>query len=287
MLQWLYDHTKGKTRIAFVGDSITYGAELENRKDEAFAYVIGDALSDNCITGNFGKSATSALSTAVAPYTQTEEYKKSLEFNPDIVHIMLGTNDIKNENWDEGKDNFLKDYLNIINNYKAKNPDVKVYVGVPPRIFRENVYGTRSPQILEEEGIPLIKQVAEKAGATLVDYFEPLKDSGDLFPDFLHPNAEGHKVMAAIAMNAIAIPEKTVEFKGILANADAKPTAYGTAPDRGTVDAWAIEATDFLNEQGIMKGDENGNINPFDNTTRQEAVLLAYRAYCHANRYGK
>lgn len=390
MLQWLYDHTKGKTRIAFVGDSITYGASLENREDNAFAYVVADALSASCITGNFGKSATSALSTAVAPYTQTEEYKKSLEFNPDIVHIMLGTNDIKNENWDEGKDNFLRDYLNIINNYKAKNPNVKVYVGVPPRIFKENVFGTRSPRILEEEGIPLIKQVAEKAGATLIDYFEPLKDSGELFPDFLHPNAEGHKMMADIALKAITIPEKTAEPKNILATADewakrevalnfaagimpesfadnynaditrlefcklivnalpnnlgidrsasfndcedeavkyaygigvvngvsekefapdatatrqemaamiyraykliapdAKPTAYGTAPDRGTVESWAIEATDFLNEQGIMKGDENGNINPFDNTTRQEAVLLVYRAYCHANRYGK
>ncbi len=390
MLQWLYDHNKDKVRVAFVGDSITYGAELADRKNEAFAYLLADELSDKCIVENFGKSATSALSSAVAPYTQTEEYKKSLEFNPDIVHIMLGTNDIKNENWDEGKDNFVDDYVNIINNYKAKNPDVEVYIGVPPRIFKENVYGTRSPKILEEEGIPAIKQVAEKAGATLVEYFEPLKDSGDLFPDFLHPNAEGHKKMAEIAMNAIVIPEKVKDVKNILEGAsdwakaetalsfaagimpralcenyqaditrqefcqmvvnmlpknlpvsrtgtfsdckdsavvyaysvgvvngiseryfepdrtatrqemaamifraykliapDAKPTSYGTAPDRGTVESWAIEATDFLNEQGIMKGDENGNINPFDNTTREEAVLLVYRAYCHANRYGK
>lgn len=391
MLNWLYSHTKNKVKIAFVGDSITYGAGLTDRTNEAFPYLVKKELFNNYNVANFGVSATSALSTAKAPYINTPEYKESLEFAPDILHIMLGTNDIKNENWDLGKDNFIDDYMKIIDSYRAVNPEVDVYIGVPPRIFKENVYGTRSTKILEEEGIPAIKELAKKANATLVDYFEPLKDSGEYFPDFLHPDSNGHKIMADIVMDTIVLKEKEfVPSKSILdgasdwardevsysyaagimprilsenyqaditrqefcqmvvnmlpagitpirdgsfkdcddasvsyaysigvvngigsdqfapeANAtrqematmiyraykliapDAKSEKFGTAPDRSLVDAWAIEAVDFLNTQEIMKGDENGNINPYDNTSREEAVLLVYRAYCSANRYGK
>ena len=68
---------------------------------------------------------------------------------------------------------------------------------------------------------------------------------------------------------------------------EAALTAESTAPDRASVSDWAIESVDFMNEQQIMKGDGNGNLNPLANTTREQAVLLVYRAFCSANRYGK
>ena len=396
MLKWLYSHTKERIKIAFVGDSITYGAGVSDRATKSFAGIIAKATSDKYHAINFGVSATSALYSAKTPYFQTEAYASALEFNPDILHIMLGTNDIKNENWDLGKGNFKLDYKKIVDSFKAINPNLKIVVGIPPRIHKENVFGERNPQILEEEGIPLIYEVAEEINATVANYFDPTKDKPEYFPDFLHPNDEGHKIMADIALAAIEEVEKTLpekeaveakiitngasdwakgeialsyaasimpealsagyqenitrqEFCQLVVNMipkdltgdrsasfkdckdeavnrayslgvvngvsekafepdkpatrqemaamifrayklvapKAKPQAFGKAPDRNTVDTWAIEATDFLSENEIMKGDENGYLKPFDNTSREEAVLLVYRAFCSANRYGK
>jgi len=36
-----------------------------------------------------------------------------------------------------------------------------------------------------------------------------------------------------------------------------------------------------------MNGDDAGNIMPKANTSREEAILLVYRAYCSAYYYGK
>ncbi len=206
MLQWLYDHVKGKAKLAFVGDSITWGAGTADRLGTSFVPLISNALQDNYIIGNFGVSGVSALYSAVSPWIETTEAKLAYEFKPDVLHIMLGTNDIKNENWDMGKGNFKNDYKKIVDGFKAVNPNLKVYVGIPPRIHKENVFGTRSPKILEEEGIPLIYEIATEIGAETINYFDPTKDKPECFADFLHPNEEGHKILAQEALKVI--PEK-------------------------------------------------------------------------------
>lgn len=393
MLQWLYNHVKGKAKLAFVGDSITWGAGTADRLSTSYVPLIEDALQDNYIIGNFGVSGVSALYSAVSPWIETAEAKLAYEFKPDVLHIMLGTNDIKNENWDMGRDSFKEDYKKIVDGFKALNPNLKVYVGIPPRIHKENVFGTRSPKILEEEGIPRIYEIAAEIGAETINYFDITKDKPECFADFLHPNEEGHKLLAQEALKTIPakyeIPEGAAivpltdgasdwakgeialaaacgimplklrdnfqaditreEFCEMVVNMlpkdleesrkasfrdtkneavkyayavgvvngvtdkkfepenkatrqemaamvyraykliapDAKPTKYAASPDQRDIARWALEATDFLSEHSVMKGDENGNINPLKNTSREEAVLLVYRAMCSANRYGK
>lgn len=388
LLQWLYNHTKELKKVAFVGDSITYGASLTDRATESYPSIVDAKLGAGYEVGNFGVSATSALSTAKKPYVQTEEYKASLEFDADVLFIMFGTNDIKYENWTEGKDNFEADYVALINSYKEVNPDVKVYIGIPPRIFKENVFGERSPEILENEGIPAVYDVAKTVGAEVVDFFGATKDSPELFPDFLHPNADGTKLFAELVYEAIAEEKAQVnpvtagasdwakgevalsyaagimteklrgdyqsditreEFCEMVVNilpdnleasreaefADCKndavkyaysvgvvngmsdsefaPSAKATReematmlyraykliapeaasaisaqyPDKALISDWASESVDFMNECGIMLGDDSGNIMPKNNTTREQAILLVYRTYCSAYFYGK
>lgn len=373
-----------KKKIAFVGDSITFGAGLNNRENEAFVSLIKFEYGDDYEIGNFGKSATSALKTAKYPYVDTDEYKNSVEFNPDILVIMFGTNDIKNENWDEWSGNFIGDYVALINSYKIAKPNVKVYVGIPPRIFKENVIGQRSPAILENEGIPAIYKVIEEVGATPIDYFAPTKDMPELFPDFLHPNSEGHRIFAKIASDVLfenkgilfgasdwakeelersyaagimpkpladdyhkditrqefcemvvnIIPKgltasRTAAFEDCQSEAvnyaysvgvingmsdtifapdqgatreemaamlyrafklispEVKISVSGTYPDADSISEWAKESVDFLNENKIMNGDELGRINPRDNTSCEEAILLVYRTHCVAYSYSK
>ncbi|MDY3030313.1 MAG: GDSL-type esterase/lipase family protein [Clostridia bacterium] len=388
LLQWLYNHTKETKKIAFVGDSITYGAGVANRDTDAFASIIKAQYGDKYEISNFGVSATSALKTAKQPYVDKDQYKASLEFEPDILFIMLGTNDIKYENWDEGKDNFVADYVELINSYRMIKPSLKIYIGIPPRIFKENVFGERSPEILEKEGIPAVYKVIEEVGATPVDFFTPTMDSPELFPDFLHPAEEGNKVFAKIVEEVMFAPaDETVipvtdgasdwakdeialayaseimpatliggytaditrkEFCQMVVNMlpenleasrtasfddcdddavgyaysvgvvngmsdkefapdnkatreemaamlyrafklvapEAVVSAVGEYPDSESISDWAKESVDFLNENKIMNGDEAGRINPQANTSREESILLVYRAYCAAYYYG-
>lgn len=256
LLQWLYSHKKSRVKIACVGDSITAGAGLSSPETEAYPAVLQSLLGQNFMIGNFGKSACSALKTAKYPYTDTEEYQKSLEFKPDIVFVMLGTNDIKTENWADGSERFESDYIDIINSYKKINPDVKIRIGIPPRIFKENVYGERSPQILENEGIPKIYNVVDMTGASVIDIFEETKEKGDLFPDFLHPNAEGSRLIAeAIYKNLSGIKK---EVQSVL---------------NGASD-WAKHELGLAYAIGLMPESAIGNYT--DNITREdfcEAVI--------------
>lgn len=50
---------------------------------------------------NFAKSAKCAQKNRSCSYWDTVEYEVALESKPDIVTIMLGTNDAYEANWDE------------------------------------------------------------------------------------------------------------------------------------------------------------------------------------------
>lgn len=52
-----------------------------------------------------------------------------------------------------------------------------------------------------------------------------------------------------------------------------------TYPDADAVSSWAKDAVRFVNMCEIMIGDENGNINPKNNTTREQAMMMVLRIY--------
>lgn len=364
------ESTEGKIKVACVGDSITQGVGIT----ETYPMVLQKILGEDYIVENFGVSGTSALKSSKIPYTNKEAYTNSLNFSPDIICIMFGTNDIKDENWPEGKDNFKADYKAIIDSYKELNPEVKVYIGVPPAILKLNVYGERNPEILEKEGIPKIKELAYEIGAEEVDFFELFKGYESLFPDFLHPDAEGAAMIAEAFGEAIItegastwakkeimsayenslIPEIVMDdYKAVITreafcemvvkmfdseeaakapftdvdsksvdmayalgivngvsetsfNPEANITREEMAtmlcrafrkftdvkdiaiedkifPDSEKISEWAMEDIKVMNSLGVMKGDENGNIRPSDNTTNEEAILLVYRTFMLAD----
>lgn len=319
LLQWLYSHTKvNGGKVAFVGDSITYGAGVANRDTEAFVSIVDTMTDDSYEVANFGVSATSALSSAKQPYIKTEEYKMSLDFGADILFIMFGTNDIKYENWDEGKPNFETDYINLINSYKEVNPKVKVYVGIPPRIFKENVFGERSPQILENEGIPAIYNVAEAVGAEVVDFFNPSLNHPEMFPDYLHPDAAGNKLFADVVYNVI-FAEKSQDINEDVITSGASDYAKGEIAlsyaagimpedlaDHYQQDITRLEfcemvvnilpenlesqrvaafsdcdneAVNYAYSVGLINGVSDTEFAPESKATRQEMATMLYRAY--------
>jgi lysophospholipase L1-like esterase len=89
------------TKIACVGDSITLGAGTS--PDPAFTNSypaqLARMLGPDYLLRAFGVGGTTLLSKGDFPYITTSAFTESLQFTPDIVVIMLGTNDSKPWNW--------------------------------------------------------------------------------------------------------------------------------------------------------------------------------------------
>jgi acyl-CoA thioesterase I len=180
-------------KLACVGDSITYGATIKDRAKDSYPAQLGRLLGSGWQVRNFGSSGTTVLKKGDRPYDQQKQYTQALAYKPDVVVIMLGTNDSKPQNWPH-KDDFVADYKALIAAFRDANPDVKVYVCLPVPAFPGN-YGIRE-EIIGPEIVPLVRQVAEETHSNLIDLHAALTGHGDVFPDTIHPNPDGAGLMA-------------------------------------------------------------------------------------------
>ena len=189
-------HKQGQIRIACVGDSITYGCMLRNRGKNNYPAVLNRLLGENYCVNNFGYTDRTAIKSGDLPFTNEKLYKKSLDFNPNIVVFLLGSNDSKAKNWNEEK--FINDYKEIIDGYLALNSLKKLYILVPPPLFEVRgkvLYGLRK-EVVANEICPAIRRIAQEKGVECIDLYEIFKDKKELFADGVHPNPNGSKLLA-------------------------------------------------------------------------------------------
>ena len=203
--------------VACVGDSITYGSGISNRNYNSYPAQLSRMLQkfDNQWQAqNFGVSGATLLRNADKPYVQESAYGQVLAAEPDAVIIKLGTNDSKPHNWVH-KDNFVSDYTFLIDTFAELPSKPKIWICKPVPAFNDNFGITES--VIKDEIIPLIDQIAELKGVEVIDLYTALSDASSLFPDGIHPNAEGAKLIA----EAIA-PISTPDFNrdGIVDAAD-------------------------------------------------------------------
>jgi len=183
-------------KVACVGNSITYGAGIENRFQNSYPGILQQMLGDGYDVRNFGVSGTTVLADGDYPYTKTTAYRESLEFLPDVVTIKLGTNDSKPHNWKYGK-SFEKDLRDIINAFKSLPSSPKIYLCIPVPCTSYSGKPINDSTITSKI-IPLIRKVASSTGVELIDLYTPLKPHPEFFPDTIHPNAEGSAAIASV-----------------------------------------------------------------------------------------
>jgi acyl-CoA thioesterase I len=197
-------------RIAFLGNSITIGAGTTNPTVDAYPFQAGRLLEtiygDTCIIGNFAVSGRTMLKKGDSPLWNEKQYTDSWNFAPDIVYIMLGTNDSKPQNWDQFGNEFFADYKSMIDSFLVRNPRAKFIVALPPPCYELNdiskVWDIRDG-IIKNEIIPLVDSIAEIYNAEVIDFYAMLSDSVHLFPDKVHPNTAGATVMAKMVFDKI------------------------------------------------------------------------------------
>ena len=195
---------EGEIKVACVGDSITYGCMVANRNKNNYPTVLNQLLGANYCVANFGYTDRTAIKTADRPYTAEKLYQHSLDFRPDIVIILLGSNDSKEKNWN--KEKYVKDYGEIIDSYLSLDSAPKVYLLALPPVFEKGktvLYGLRK-DVIDNEIYPTAVQIAQNKGVPYIDLHEIFKNKKHLFADGVHPNAEGCKLLAQVVYNAIS-----------------------------------------------------------------------------------
>lgn len=192
-------------RFGFLGNSVTIGSGLSNPDIECYPAQIANLLEekygDTCIVSNYAVSGRTLLKKGDFPLWDEPLFQSGWVAAPDICFICLGTNDTKPYNWDVYGDEFHLDYLAMMDTFKLRNPNVKFIVCYPPPAFAV-VWDIRNEIILDGV-IPVVDSVLTEREAILIDFYNPLIDSVDLFSDKIHPNATGAKVMAKIAFDRI------------------------------------------------------------------------------------
>ena len=186
-------------RVACVGDSITAGAGIRDRKMH-YPAQLGRLLGSGYEVRNFGNSGTTMLKKGDRPYWKQGSWKATLKFNPNIVVIKLGTNDSKPRNW-KLKDQFAADYKDMIDQLAKLAAKPKIFICKPVPAFPGR-WGI-TDKVIREEVIPITLQVAKDKNLPVIDLYKALAGKKEMFPDTVHPNAAGAGVMAAVIRDAI------------------------------------------------------------------------------------
>lgn len=192
-----------QVRIACVGDSITYGLFVRNRNKNNYPNILNKLLGDNYCVNNFAYTNRTAIKNGDYPLVNEKVYRQSLDFKPDVVIILLGSNDSKANNWN--KDKFISDYCEIIDEYLSLESHPKVFVLLPPPVFevRGKVLYQLRKDVIEQEIVSAVKNIASIMSVNCVDLYNIFKDRQDLFCDGVHPNAKGSVLLAQTVYEAI------------------------------------------------------------------------------------
>lgn len=192
-----------KIKVACVGNSITYGTGIEDREHFSYPVQLQKMLGEKYQVGNFGKPGATLLNHGHRPYMQQEEFKEAMAFKGDIAVIHLGINDTDPRNWPNYRDEFVKDYLSLMDSLRSANPKVRFILARMTPIADRHPRFISGTKLWHGEIQEAIQTVARVSGAELIDFHAPLYPYPYLLPDAIHPNPEGAGILAKTVYGGI------------------------------------------------------------------------------------
>lgn len=192
-------------RVVCVGNSITEGSGLSNAASEAYPVLLKNLLGSNYEVMNAGVGGKTMFKRAsAATYWAVPQYALAKEYNPDIVFIALGTNDSKPQNWTLYKSEFYSDYASMISEFRQNGRDPHIFVCIPPPAFIDNFGITDS--VIRGRIQPLIDSLCTNLKTSKLDLFHKMLPYGNYFSDGIHPDKNGHLIIAKLFYDAMTKP---------------------------------------------------------------------------------
>lgn len=182
-----------KVKVACIGNSITYGYTIENRDKDSYPAQLQALLGEGYDVQNYGNCGKTAQNDADDPYTKCPEYQQAKDFLPQIAVIKLGTNDSKPQNW-VGVERFIKDLEALAVEFENLPSKPKIIICLPAKAYK---VAWRIRDEVIQQLLPAIKKLAKKHHWPLINLYKKTSGKPELFPDGIHPNAEGAGIIAA------------------------------------------------------------------------------------------
>ena len=183
-----------KKHILCIGDSLTYGARFQFKRDP-YSYpaclnkLIQEKHPDWEVL-NFGLSGRTVDINGDFPYMKEKLFKESLKVPADIIVIMFGGNDSKHVNVIGGISSIIDSYKQLINTYREGIHDAKIICMVPyhPKRYNYDMSEVGTKKVREAE----IKEFIWE-GIPYIDLEEVAWSNPDEFfaKDDVHPTREG------------------------------------------------------------------------------------------------
>lgn len=200
-------------RVACLGDSITKGDVVRVSYPAQLQAILGDGYD----VKNYGVNAATLAARGAKPYRLQTEFVEACRFVPDIVVLMLGTNDSKAEDVGRLVD-ANKDLAAIVGPLRKANSKVVILVALPP-VVRQGHWGI-DPAAVQGKVLPTLKRAAKGNGLHIIDTNAPFLEKEDLWHDGVHPNQAGSDLIAQTIAREIEETEKRAQASAVKGKKD-------------------------------------------------------------------
>lgn len=201
----------GKITVACLGDSITFGARLDDPASDSYPAQLQLLLGEKYRVVNLGVGGATLIRKGQPRVW--DQLPKIAEAAPDIVVISLGTNDTcgmgtcgDRKCW-EYKEEYKSDYTDLIDTLRSLPSHPQIWIAAPsPMVLetpglspeRQQGLSIRKPRL--QELINMIKQLVREKQVAFIDLNTPLDHRPELFTekDGVHPNRAGYRTIAEL-----------------------------------------------------------------------------------------
>lgn len=199
-------------RVACVGDSITYGVAVSS-PNTSYPGDLQTSLGSGYNVQNFGYPGLALMNLPQGnppyhpPYNTSSQYSSMVAFNPNVIIVMLGTNDasfpVDAAGWSaDYLSTFVNQYETLIGNLRNLPAKPTVYIATTPEVYGFNQYGI-DPTIANTIITPAIHTIAAATGAPLIDVNTATVSTGIYSGDNVHPNDMGTSFIANTVYTAL------------------------------------------------------------------------------------
>jgi lysophospholipase L1-like esterase len=173
--------------------------DLQPRSD--LASGLTRALGPRWDVRNFGVPGALAQKGGDSSIWEQPALTAALNFDPDIVVVLLGTNDSKPENWRSAAA-FEADYRALATVFAAGASRPRLFLAKPSPAFTPA--GGVDAQLIDGDIPARIEAVAQATGGTVIDLHAAMQGAAELTLDGVHPDADGSARIAARVHAALA-----------------------------------------------------------------------------------
>lgn len=208
LLILLISCSKKEIKVAVVGDSITEGYGLSNKSKNAYPVMLDNILGSNYSVLNCGRSSTTVQKQGDVSYWNCGEFYNVFAFEPDIIIIKLGTNDVRprmdgkqGTNWNDV--NFSKDYQAMLDTFNTINTKPKIFLCLPTPIYKNPFNWNDGDSSLRASVVPAVKKIAEVNNLPVIDLYTQMSSQPENFLDGIHLNEKGTRIIAEFIAKSI------------------------------------------------------------------------------------